>query len=165
MTDIATKEPLQDPKTKAFIETIIEENKHLPGATMVILNLIQEKIGYVSKPIQHLVAEKLDVPISVIHGVISFYSFFTTEPRGEKTVKFCMGTACYVGGTPQLIDKAKQELGINLNETTPDGKVTIEICRCVGACSQAPVVVIDEELHGNLTPQKFTKVLKSLKKS
>ncbi len=164
MKQLYDEPPLNNPKKKLMIDQILEENKDLPGATMVILNLIQEKIGYVSKPVQNYVAEFLDVPISVIHGVISFYSFFTMDPRGEKSVKLCMGTACYVGGTPQLIDKAKQELNIKLNETTEDGKITLEICRCVGACSQAPVVVVDDELHGNLTPQKFTKLLKNIQK-
>ncbi|MAT43372.1 MAG: NAD(P)H-dependent oxidoreductase subunit E [Anaerolineaceae bacterium] len=164
MKNLYNKPPLNNPEKKLIIDQILEENKDLPGATMVILNLIQEKIGYVSKPVQNYVAEFLDVPISVIHGVISFYSFFTMDQRGEKNVKLCMGTACYVGGTPQLIDKAKQELNITLNETTPDGKITLEICRCVGACSQAPVVVVDDELHGNLTPQKFTKLLKNIQK-
>ena len=133
MKNLYNKPPLNNPEKKLIIDQILEENKDLPGATMVILNLIQEKIGYVSKPVQNYVAEFLDVPISVIHGVISFYSFFTMDPRGEKNVKLCMGTACYVGGTPQLIDKVKQELNITLNESTPDGKITLEICRYVGA--------------------------------
>ena len=112
---------------------------------MVILNELQSQIGYISTPMQAYVAQKLHVPDGAVHGVVSFYSFFTTEPRGKHTVKFCMGTACYVGGTPQLIEKAKQLLGIELGQTTPDGAITLEVCRCVGACSQAPVVVVDDE--------------------
>jgi NADH:ubiquinone oxidoreductase subunit E len=94
--------------------------------------------------------------------VVSFYSFFTTTPRGRHTVKFCMGTACYVGGTPQLIEKAKQILGIEPGQTTPDGNITLEVCRCVGACSQAPVIVVDEDVAGRVRPNKLPQTLKNL---
>ena len=86
--------------------------------------------------------------------------FFTTKPRGKHTIKFCMGTACYVGGTPQLIEKAKQSLGINPGDTTEDGLITLEVCRCVGACSQAPVIVVDEETHGRVKPNKFPQFIR-----
>jgi NADH:ubiquinone oxidoreductase subunit E len=109
---------------------------------------------------QSYVAHRMHVPVSTIHGVISFYSFFTTIPRGKHTIKFCLGTPCYVGGTPQLIDKAKQVLGIEPGQTTKDGNVTMEVCRCVGACSQAPVVVIDEEINGRVKPNKFPQLVK-----
>ncbi len=132
---------------------------------MVVLNLIQEKIGFISKPIQAYVAEQLGVPISKVHGVVSFYSFFTTTPRGKHTIKFCLGTACYVGGIPQIIEKAKQILGIEPGQTTPDGLITLENCRCVGACSQAPVVVIDDTIHGRVQPNKFPKLVQDLQKS
>jgi NADH:ubiquinone oxidoreductase subunit E len=91
--------------------------------------------------------------------VVTFYSFFTTTPRGRHSVKVCLGTACYVGGAEQLIEKAQQVLGINMGETTPNGAITIEACRCVGACSQAPVIAIDDELFGNLTASKLPKLL------
>lgn len=164
MTTMNDLNPLNDPLKKKVIDQILEENKSKSGATMVVLNQIQEKIGFVPRSVQNYVAEVLDVPISVVHGVISFYSFFTTMPRGENIIKVCMGTACYVGGTPQLIDIAKKELNIKLDETTADGKITLEICRCVGACSQAPVVVINDEIQGNLNPQNFSRVLDKLRK-
>ena len=142
------------------IDKIIYENKDLPGATMVVLNEVQNHVGYVSLQIQKYIAKELQVPMSVVHGVVSFYSFFTTEPRGKHTIKFCLGTACYVGGTPQLIEKAKQILGIEPGHTTEDGNITLEVCRCVGACSQAPVVVIDEELYGRVRPNKFPQLIR-----
>jgi NADH-quinone oxidoreductase subunit E len=155
--------PLHDPEKKKIIDQILMDNKDVPGATMVVLNELQSQIGYVSKPMQEYSAKVLGVPVSNIHGVITFYSFFTTSPRGKHTVKFCLGTACYVGGTPQLIDKTKKDLGIDLGETTDDGQITIEACRCVGACSQAPVLVIDEELHGDVGPTKIPRLLKSIR--
>ncbi len=155
-------EPLGDAGKKAVIDTIIEQYKDLPGATMVVLNELQSAIGFVSTYMQEYVAERLQVPLSRVHGVVSFYSFFTTTPRGKHTVKFCMGTACYVGGTPSLIEKTKQILGVSPGQTTSDGNITFEVCRCVGACSQAPVVVVDEEVHGRVRPNKIPQLLKPM---
>ena len=157
---IPENDPLTNPAQKAMIDQIIADNRSTPGATMVILNELQNKIGHISTPMQAYVAQELKVPMGTVHGVVSFYSFFTTQPRGRHTIKFCMGTACYVGGTPQLIEKAKQQLGIDVGQTTKDGAVTLEICRCVGACSQAPVVVVDEEANGRVKPNKLPQLLR-----
>ena len=159
---IAQNDPVVIPEKKAIIDRILEENGDLPGATMVVLNELQNKIGFITEPMQAYVAQKLHVPIGAIHGVVTFYSFFTTKPRGRHTIKFCMGTACYVGGTPQLIEKAKQATGIDIGETTADGAITLEICRCVGACSQAPVVVVDDEVYGRVRPNKFPQLLRKV---
>jgi len=114
---------------------------------------------------QSYVAQKLGIPLSKVHGVVTFYSFFTTTPRGKHTIKFCLGTACYVGGIDQIIEKAKQVLGIEPGQTTPDGLITLEVCRCVGACSQAPVVVVDETVHGRVQPNRFPKLVQDIQKS
>jgi NADH:ubiquinone oxidoreductase subunit E len=159
---IPANDPLANPEQKKLIDEILEKNKNLPGATMVVLNELQSRIGFISEPMQQYVADKLHVPVSSVHGVVSFYSFFTTTPRGKHTIKFCMGTACYVGGMPQLIDKAKSLLGVEPGQTTPDGEITLEVCRCVGACSQAPVVVVDDKIFGRLRPNKFPQVLRSI---
>lgn len=127
---------------------------------MVVLNAIQEKIGYIPNSVQRYVAKSLGVPLSTIHGVVSFYSFFTTQERGRNTIKLCMGTACYVGGTSQLLDKVVSKLDVQVGETTSDGHVTLEVCRCVGACSQAPVVMLNEEMNGKVTPVKMNKIIK-----
>lgn len=157
VTDLVT-----DPQQKAIIDTILETNKDLPGGLMVILNEIQSQVGFISEPMQAYVAHKMRLPVSKVHGVVSFYSFFTTTPRGRHTIKFCMGTACYVGGTPQLVEKAKQVLGIEPGQTTKDGNITLELCRCVGACSQAPVIVIDEESHGRVRPNKLPQLVRTV---
>ncbi len=155
--------PLYDAEQRKVIDRILAENKGLPGATMVVLNSLQEAIGFISPAMQVYVAEKLGEPVSRVHGVVSFYSFFTTTPRGKHTIKFCVGTACYVGGINQIIEKAKQILGIEPGETTEDGLITLELCRCVGACSQAPVIVVDEEVQGRVKPNRFPKVIQDLK--
>jgi NADH-quinone oxidoreductase subunit E len=160
--EIPANDPLVDPARKAEIDQILQENIAKPGATMVVLNELQGKIGFISESMQQYVAQQMQVPVSAIHGVVSFYSFFTTSPRGRHTVKFCMGTACYVGGTPQLIEKAKQVLGIEPGQTTKDGAITLEVCRCVGACSQAPVIVIDEEISGRVRPNKLPQLMRPI---
>ncbi|HOW92386.1 MAG TPA: NAD(P)H-dependent oxidoreductase subunit E [Anaerolineaceae bacterium] len=157
-----TANPLENTEQKSVIDAIIDDNLHLNGATMVILNQVQEKIGYISKPVQAYIADRLGVPISKVHGVVSFYSFFTTSPRGKHTIKFCLGTACYVGGIDQIIEKAKQLLHIEPGNTTPDGLITLEVCRCVGACSQAPVVVVDDNIRGRMQPNRFPKLIQDI---
>jgi NADH:ubiquinone oxidoreductase subunit E len=158
-------DPLANPGQRAVIDAVLDENRRRPGATMVVLNELQNRIGHISLPMQHYVARSLHVPVSKVHGVVTFYSFFTTQPRGRHTIKFCMGTACYVGGMPQLIEKAKQVLGVEMGQTTPDGSVTIEVCRCVGACSQAPVLTVDDEVNGRLRPNKLPQILRKIQEA
>ncbi len=160
---IPVDDPINDHAQRVIIDRIIEENKTLPGATMVVLNRLQEAIGFISPAMQVYVAKGLGEPVSRIHGVVSFYSFFTTTPRGKHTIKFCVGTACYVSGINQIVEKARQILGIEPGETTEDGLITIELCRCVGACSQAPVIVVNEEFVGRVKPNRFPKTIQDLK--
>jgi NADH:ubiquinone oxidoreductase subunit E len=165
MTSVATAEvdritdPLEMPDQRATIEQVVAENRGKTGATMVVLNELQNQIGYISEPMQRYVSRELRVPMSQVHGVISFYSFFSTQPRGKHRVSFCMGTACYVGGAPQLVEKAKQVLGVKVGETTGDWQITLECCRCVGACSQAPVVMIGDDVYGRVTPNQLPKII------
>lgn len=162
LTEIPDNDPLMSTGKKAIIENAIAENKDRPGAVMLVLNEVQGKIGHVSPSMQAFIARKLNVPLGQVHGVVTFYSFFKTRPRGKHTIKFCLGTACYVAGVPQLVEKAKQALNIELGETTPDGQITLEECRCVGACSQAPVVVVDDEVQGRQRPNKFPQIIKKM---
>ena len=155
-------DPKQNSELADQLNSILETNKSRPGSLMVILNKIQSKVGFISEQIQDYVAHFLKIPVSKVHGVISFYSFFTTRPRGKHTMKFCTGTACYVGGASQLIDKAKQLIGIAMGETTEDGHITMEETRCVGACSQAPVVVVDKIIHGRVKPSKIAQLVRSI---
>ncbi|HAX70194.1 MAG TPA: NAD(P)H-dependent oxidoreductase subunit E [Anaerolineales bacterium] len=162
LKEIPQNDPLNAENLKLLIDQAIIENKDRPGAVMLVLNEVQSKIGHVSPCMQAYIANNLNVPLGQVHGVVTFYSFFKTKPKGKHTIKFCLGTACYVAGVPQLVEKAKQMLNIDLGDTTPDGQITLEECRCVGACSQAPVVVVDEEVQGKLRPNKFPQVLKKV---
>jgi NADH:ubiquinone oxidoreductase subunit E len=156
----AEDDPIMVPAQRARIDAIIAEHGKKPGATMVILNEIQAQIGHISKPMQSYIAEKLRVPLKDIFGVVTFYSFFTMKPRGKHRVAFCLGTACYVSGAEKVINKAQQLLGVRLGETTADRQFTIEPCRCIGACSQAPAVLIDDNVHGRNTADKIAGVLR-----
>jgi NADH:ubiquinone oxidoreductase subunit E len=157
-------DPLAIPEQRAKIDAIIAEHRHKPGATMVILNEIQAQIGYISRPMQNYIAEKLRVPLKDVYGVVTFYSFFTMKPRGKHRVAFCLGTACYVSGAEKVIRRAQESLGVQLGETTPDRQFTLEACRCIGACSQAPAVLIDDNVHGRNTPDKIVSVLRRYEK-
>ncbi|HEX5838869.1 MAG TPA: NAD(P)H-dependent oxidoreductase subunit E [Anaerolineales bacterium] len=162
LQEIPTNDPLNVAEQKSIIDQAIAENKDRQGAIMLVLNDVQGRIGHVSPSMQAYIARSLNVPFGQVHGVVTFYSFFKTQPRGKHTIKFCLGTACYVAGVPQLVEKAKQMLNIDLGQTTPDGQITLEECRCVGACSQAPVIVVNEEVQGKLRPNKFPQILKKV---
>ena len=159
--EVASEDALAlSPEHKSVLDTILAENKDRPGATMVVLTLTQEQIGYISPPMQRYIAKALDVPLSHLYGVLTFYSFFRMAPLGRHKINICMGTACYVRGGPTLVEKYKQVLGVDVGETTEDDRFTLEICRCVGACSQAPVVMIDDDIHGQVKPQNVARILR-----
>jgi NADH:ubiquinone oxidoreductase subunit E len=164
LDNLPPNDPLAVADQRVVIDRILEENKNLPGAAMVVLNELQNSIGYISTPMQAYVANRLRVPLSQVHGVVSFYSFFTTTPRGKHTVKYCMGTACYVGGAPQLIDKSREVLAVEPGQTTADGMMTVEICRCIGACSQAPTVTVDKDVYGRVQPNTLPQILRKYQK-
>lgn len=159
----ATDTLAMSPEEKATIDTILAENAGKPGATMLVLTLVQENVGYISPPMQAYIAEALDVPLSHLYGVLTFYSFFRMAPIGRHKISICLGTACYVRGGPMLIEKFQQVLGIGMDQTTEDGRFTLEVCRCVGACSQAPVVMIDDDILGRVNPSDVAKLLRKYK--
>ncbi len=159
-TEIPADDPLMVPEKKARIDEILETEGSKPGSTMLVLNLLQEEFFHVSLPMQVYVSKKLGVPLSHIYGVLTFYSSFRMQPPGRHKVAICLGTACYVRDAQILIEKYQQVLGIKLTETTEDRRFSLEICRCVGACSQAPVVMIDDDIVGRVNPQDVAKTLR-----
>ncbi|MEA3397418.1 MAG: NADH-quinone oxidoreductase subunit NuoE [Chloroflexota bacterium] len=148
------------PEDKDQIDAILAANKGQPGATMLVLTLVQEELGYISPAMQAYIAQELDVPLSHLYGVLTFYSSFRMAPIGRHQISVCLGTACYVRGGPMLTEKLKQLLGIQMGETTEDGRFTLEVCRCVGACSQAPVLMVDDDIAGRVDPSQVAKILR-----
>ena len=129
------------------------------GHLMAILNEAQEKFGYLPKMAQITIADYLNLPLAEVYGVITFYSRFTTKPKGKYNISICLGTACFVKGSQQILDRAKARLGVEEGEMTPDGKFSIDTVRCVGACGLAPVFIINGEVYGRATVKKFDEVL------
>ena len=134
-------------ETKEILEKFPKEKDQL----IMILNEVQEKYGYIPKQAQMVISEELSIPMAEIYGVITFYSRFTLEPKGKYNISICLGTACFVKGSGNLLDRAKERLKINSGEVTPDGKFSIDEVRCVGACGLAPVFMINNEVYGNAT--------------
>ncbi|RCW56249.1 NADH-quinone oxidoreductase subunit NuoE [Halanaerobium sp. ST460_2HS_T2] len=141
------------------LDHIFEKYEKKKGNLIPVLHDIQEEIGYLPVEVQRYASKKLGVAMSKIYGVISFYSFFTTEPKGEHTIGVCMGTACYVKGAEDILNRLKEELEIETGQTTADNKFTMTVTRCLGTCSMAPVIMIDEQVHGNLTAAKIPEII------
>lgn len=128
-----------------------------------ILNEVQEKYGYITQNSQKALSEFLDMPMAEIYGVITFYSRFTTEPKGKYNIAVCLGTACFVKGSEKILDRVKEKLGIDVGQTTPDGKFSIEATRCIGACGLAPVFTVNDEVHGKATVEMVDDVIEKYK--
>ncbi len=131
---------------------IIAEHKGQDGALIPVLHEAQALYGYLPIEVQEMISDGLDVPMSEIYGVVTFYTQFTTNPKGKYNIAVCLGTACYVKGSGILLDKIKERLGIDVGECTPDGKYSIEATRCIGACGLAPVLTVNEDVYGRLEP-------------
>ena len=138
-------------KIKKDMAEILEKYTDKKDNLIAILNEVQEKYGYIPQKAQLEISEKLKIPMAEIYGVITFYSRFTTEPKGKYNISICLGTACFVKGSGNLLDRAKERLKINSGEVTPDGKFSIDEVRCVGAGGLAPVFMINNEVYGNAT--------------
>lgn len=142
-----------DDSDKRFVrlQTYIAEVKDQRGTLIGILHKAQEIYGFLPEELQTYIAEQLDVPLSEVCGVVTFYSYFTMKPRGRYLVSVCLGTACYVKGAGEIFEKLSRQLNIRIGETTEDGMFTLEASRCIGACGLAPVLTVNDEIHGRLS--------------
>ncbi len=142
------------------IDEIIEKYKFKEGTLIPVLKETQEVIGYLPLEVQHYIAEGLRLHPSQVYGVVTFYSLFTMTPRGKHTVRVCLGTACYVRGGQAILDLLRREFQIDVNQTTPDLRFTLEVINCPGTCGLAPVMCVDEDVHGIPEPAKALEILK-----
>ncbi|MEN6582332.1 MAG: NAD(P)H-dependent oxidoreductase subunit E [Armatimonadota bacterium] len=147
------------------LDVIIQKHKEVKGPLIQVLHAAQELFGWLPEKAQTRIAKGLDVPLSEVHGVLSFYSFFTTVPRGKHTIRVCLGTACYVRGGKQVLEKFQQELGINVNNTTEDREFSLEVNRCVGACGLAPVVTVGPDIYRRVKVDKIPEIIKKYRGS
>lgn len=141
------------------IDDFLESVKNKRGALIEVLHFAQDNYGYIDEDMQEHISEKMKIPSSKIYGVISFYSYFTTEPKGEHVISVCTGTACFVKGSHEILEEFKKLLKINPGETTADGKFTLNTLRCVGACGLAPVVSVGDKLYGKFKKEDVKKVI------
>lgn len=149
------------PSAKAEIIALIEQYKGESSPLMMVLEAIQKKFGYIPLDVQELVAEKLGMPFSEVYGVVTFYNFFSLNPKGKYVIGVCLGTACYVKNAQAVLDKIEQILKIKPGETTEDGLFTIEALRCIGACALAPAMSINGKVYGQVKPNQIEGILNS----
>ena len=142
---------------------VIQDHKEQKGALMPVLQEAQNIFGCVSEDVQKVIAEGLGVTLSEVYGVATFYSQFSLQPKGEYVCGVCLGTACYVKGSQAVLDKLCEELEINAGDTTKDGKFTVQATRCLGACGLAPVMMINDDVFGRLTPAEIPGILEKYK--
>ncbi len=142
------------------LDEIIVRNKDRPGSLIPVLEQAQTVLEFLPMPILKIIATGLNLPLSRVYGVVTFYSFFTMTPRGKYTMRVCLGTACYVRGGKAISDTVKKELGVEEGETTPDRLFTLETVRCVGACGLGPVIFVGSNVHGRCKPAKVKEVLR-----
>ena len=147
------------PEQEAQLKAYIAEHKGGQGALMPVLQKAQEIYGYLPIEVQKMIALEMEIPIEKIYGVSTFYSQFTLAPKGKYRISVCLGTACYVKGSGDIYDKLCERLNIKDGECTPDGKFSVEACRCIGACGLAPVLTINDEVYGRLTVKDVDDIL------
>ncbi len=147
------------PAMEAELQRVIGEFRHRPGSLIPVLQRAQEIVGYLPPIVQKKIAKGLNLPPAEVHSVVSFYSFFTMKPRGDHNIRVCLGTACYVKGIEGVLSKISDTLKIRIGETTENRKFSLEGVRCLGACGLAPVMVIDQDTHGAMTPKKALEII------
>jgi len=161
--DILNSNPEKRCELEKYIDSLppAESPERRRGYLIQSLHRAQEIFGYLPEPVQILIAQRLGLHLSEVFGVISFYSYFTTSPVGKYKINVCTGTACFVRGAGAILDEFRQALGVAEGGTTPDLKFTLGGLRCVGACSLAPVVMVNEKVYGNVKSEQVRSILQS----
>jgi NADH-quinone oxidoreductase subunit E/NADP-reducing hydrogenase subunit HndA len=148
---------------KAYIAET-QQNEHADSFLIAVLHRAQELYGYLPVDVMDAIAEEMGIPTAHIWGVATFYHYFNLTPPGQHVISICLGTACYVRGAGQILQTLKDELQIDVGEVTPDGLFSLQPARCLGACGLAPVVMIDDKIHGELTPKKMVQLINQYRK-
>lgn len=152
--------PFKGTKTQEReLREFIAQEKDEPGALMPVLQKAQEIYGYLPIEVQTIVADMLGLSLSEVYGVVTFYSQFSLNPKGDHRISICLGTACYVKGADKILSALEEKLGIKVGECTPDGVFSLDSCRCVGACGLAPVMMVDEDVYGRMTVDQIDGIL------
>ena len=153
------------PEQEAKLKEAIANHRDDPGAVMPVLQEAQEIYGYLPLEVQTMIADGLNVPLDEVYGVSTFYSQFALSPKGKYHISVCLGTACYVKGSGDVLNKLSEELGIEAEECSADGQFSLTACRCIGACGLAPVITINDDVYGRLTTDEVPGILKRYKEA
>ena len=151
------------PEQMAALDAVIASYKGQLGATMPVLQEAQDIYGYLPIEVQRIIAEKMDVSIEEIYGIVSFYSQFVLNPKGEFSISVCLGTACYVKGAADILEEIVSVIGVPSGSTSSDGKYSLEATRCVGACGLAPVMIVNENVYGRVKKDQVAGILAKYK--
>lgn len=147
------------PEQEAQLKAVIEAHKDDKSQLMKVMQDAQEIYGYLPLEVQYMISEGMDIPLEKIYGVATFYAQFSLSPKGKYNISICLGTACYVKGAGELMDKFSEKLGIGADECTADGKFSLTACRCIGACGLAPVLTVNEDVYGRLVADDVDGIL------
>ena len=146
-------------ETYPKIDVIVETKGATADNLIEILHAVQEEVGYLPQAVQEYIADALGMSAGTVEGVVSFYSFFTTVPRGRHTIKVCQGTACYVRGGKRLLESVAKHCGCSVGETSDDMRFSLDVVRCIGACGLSPVMTVGEDIFDRVKPTKVTEIL------
>ena len=141
------------------IRQLAREYRGREGSLIQVLHMVQTIYGYLPLAVQKIVADELEVPLSQVSGVVTFYSFFSTQPRGKHTIRVCLGTACYVRGGKKIVERLQELLKVGVGDTTADRQFTLEVARCIGACGLAPAMSIDDTVYKQVKPERLEAIL------
>lgn len=158
----ACKEMSEEEKY-ALLEEVISDYGAKESNLIQILHIAQVIFGFLPSEVQKFIAEKMDLPISKVGGVVTFYSFFSTKPKGKYVIRVCLGTACYVRGGKKIMEKLKDVMGIDVGETSEDMKFSLEVVRCMGACGLAPAIRVNDKVYKRVNSNKLQQILEQYK--
>jgi NADH:ubiquinone oxidoreductase subunit E len=155
----ADGEQANETELLARLDEVIAEYRHLPGALIPVLQIAQGLFGYLPETALKHICSGLNKSYSEVAGVVGFYSFFSTTPRGRHTIRVCLGTACYVRGGKRVLESFKHALGVDVGQTTPNQQFSLEVARCLGACGIAPACLVDDTVHQSIKPNNISTIL------
>ena len=161
--DICNVHMMTEDEKYYLLKNVIIDYDRNEDNLIQILHMAQAIFGYLPTEVQHFIASEMDLSVSKVNSVLTFYSFFSTKPKGKYTIAVCLGTACYVRGGKEVLNKLKDELGIDVGETTPDKRYSLTVMRCIGSCGLAPAMTINGKVYKQVNPNRIKRILGTLK--
>jgi len=161
--DICNVHMMTEEEKYNLLKDVIIDYDRKEDNLIQILHMAQAIFGYLPTEVQHFIASQMDLSVSKVNSVLTFYSFFSTKPKGKYTISVCLGTACYVRGGKEVLNKLKDELGIDVGETTPDKRYSLNVMRCIGSCGLAPAMTINGKVYKQVNPNRIKRILGTLK--